>query len=273
MLDQLARPELAADAFRLAAALDPARAITTAEFSPDVVAAFAAASAAASGTARVAITVPGVGDLGAAIEIDGAPAGASPLTVDLTLGAHVVVARAAGRVPRGQAFAVGADGAAVVVELDPAPAPAPLVIGARGGAAAAAIGVAGVYGELDAMVAVGVVTRRGAPALIGQWCGVVPVGCTAVVEVPAADLATAADQLWRALRDRRGAARAALQVPTDARLAGGGERGGCRVCRSKWVWLGLGAGVLAGAAITTVLVTGDPARPSVVIDPGGFRPR
>ncbi|MCE9580026.1 MAG: hypothetical protein K8W52_43320, partial [Deltaproteobacteria bacterium] len=139
VLDQLGRRDLAAEAFRLAAALDPDRAITTAEFSPDVVAAFDAARAVAPAVARVAITVPGAGELGASIEIDGVPAGASPITVELSQGSHVVVARAAGRVARGQAFAVGTDGAAVVVELDPAPAPAPLAIGARGGSAAAAI--------------------------------------------------------------------------------------------------------------------------------------
>jgi hypothetical protein len=272
VLDQLGRHDLSIDAFRLAADLDPDRAITTAEFSPDVVAAFDAARTAPAARARVTITVPDAGELGAAIELDGKPAGASPITAELAVGGHVVVARAAGRIARGQAFAVTSAGAAVVVELDAAPAPAPLVIGARGEPAVAAIGVAGEYGELDGLVAVGVVVRAGAPALIGQWCGVAPVQCTEVVEVPAADLAVAADGLWRALRDRRARADRPPLVASDARLTGRAGRGGCRLCRNKWVWLGVGAGVVAGAVVTGALISGGAGRPTVVIDPGAFVP-
>jgi hypothetical protein len=270
VLDQLGQTAQAAEAFRLAAALDPSRAVTTAEFSPDVVASFDKARAAQVPTAAVTVR----SDAGAALEIDGRAAGAAPIEVQLAVGPHVAVARAAGHRARGVAFAVAPDGAQIDVSLDPDGAPAAIDVGTGPDPAAASIDAALVYGEVDGVVLAAVVAREGGTALLGQWCAGAPVRCTPVVEVAyrGDELGAAATRMWTTLRDARASARYQPSLPVDPRLSssGGGDGGRCRLCRNPWVWAGVGALVI-GAGVTTAVVAGSGTKqPVVSVDPGAF---
>jgi hypothetical protein len=273
VLDHLGRKGAAAGGFRLAAALDPGRPVTTAEFSPDVVAAFAAARAARVASAPVTISAGGAP--GATVAIDGGAPGPAPARVSVAVGPHVVVARAPGFAARGQAFAVPAGGAALDVALDPAPAPAAIAVGLGEGPATAAIDHVALYAEVDGVALVAAVWRQGQPALVGQWCDAAPVRCTPVLEVAYADgeLGRAADRLWQTLRDARTAARYPPSLPDDPRLVRGGGHGGRRAWwRRPWV-LGVGAGVLvAGAATAAVIVSGGERQPVVTVDGSQFIP-
>ena len=280
----LGRDSAAEEDFRLAARLDPEREVTDAEFKPAVVQRYAAARAARPGSAaqRIESAPPG-----AAIEVDGRPVGTAPVSVDLAIGLHVVVARAAGRAARAEVVTAAPGAPAVRLELDPDAAAAAVAAGTAGFKLgrdeAAATEVAGAilaYGEVDALLLVGTVWRRGAPALLGQICRGVPARCGRVVEIGyprAADLGRAAARLWREARAAPGRFPATLLG--DARLvsreaapgAGGGETpgGGRRWWRSPWLWAGIGGAALAVAA--GFLVAGDDViEPVVVGDPCDF---
>jgi len=276
VLAHLGRRDEAAEALRLAHALDPERLVTTAEFSPDGVAAFDAAVAARRPSATVTITATGR----ATLEVDGRPIGRSPQTVSLTHGQHVVVARARGRISRGLAGAIGADTRELEVMLEHAPAGGALerdealAAGAGADEATAAVADTMLYAELDELYLVSSVYRGGAPALVGQRCTLARPSCTAVVEIghPEGGLEAAARTLVEQLRAAR--ARYGVLLPSDPRVASG-ERGGrrddrCRWCRNPWV-LG-GGGVVAAAIITgtALLLTRDAPSPIVTIDPGDF---
>ena len=120
------------------------------------------------------------------------------------------------------------------------------------------------YGELDEVVVVAVVPRRGELAILGQRCagGVDrPVQCTAVVEVGFPDpsgLPAAARAAWRDLAT--GQLRYPLTLSADPRLgrAGGGpaDPARCRWCRSPWLWASLSA-VLVAAGVTALVATDD----------------
>jgi hypothetical protein len=270
VLDQLGQKAEAGEAFRLAAALDPSRAVTTAEFSPDVVAAFDAARAAQVPAAAVTIR----SDAGAQIEIDGRAAGAAPVEAQLAVGTHVAVARAPGHRARGVAFAVTAEGAQIDLALDPDGAPTAIDVGTGADPAAASVDAALVYGEVDGVVLAAVVAREGGTALLGQWCAGAPVRCTPVVEVAyrGPELGAAATRMWTTLRDARASARYQPSLPVDPRLTsgGGGDGGRCRLCRNPWVWAGVGA-LLVGAGVTTAVVAGSGTKqPVVTVDPGAF---
>lgn len=274
----------AADDFRLAAALDPAREVTDAEFKPAVVERFAAVRGERRGSARLRIESE---PAGAAIELDGRLAGAAPVTVEAEIGLHVVVARKAGRMARAEVVAVAPAAPAVRLQLDDDPLAAAVTAGTAGfklgreeRAAAVIAGAVLAYGELDALLLVGTVWRRGAPALVGQLCrGAVPARCGKVVEIGYArpgDLPRAAVALWRAARAAPGRFPATLlgdarlvsrEPPPGTGVAGGGERR--RWWRSPWLWVGLGGAALAVTA--GLLVTGDDeVEPVVVGDPCDF---
>ncbi len=282
----LGRDSGAEEDFRLAARLDPGREVTDAEFKPAVVQRYAAARAARPGGAEQRIeSEPG----GAAIEVDGRPVGRAPVTVDLAIGHHVVVARATGRAARAEVIDAAPGAPALRLELDPDPAAAAIAAGTPGfklgreeRAAAVVAGAVLAYGELDALFLVGTVWRRGAPALLGQICrGGLPARCGRVIEIGyrrAADLPRAAAQLWRAARAAPGRFPATLLG--DARLvsrepgpgavdglsSGGGAR---RWWRSPWLWVGIGSAALAITA--GLLVAGDDEiEPVVVGDPCAF---
>ncbi len=273
----------AADDFRLAAALDPDREVTDAEFKPAVVEQFAAARGERRGRAELRIESD---PPGAAIELDGRLAGAAPVTVPADIGLHVVVARQAGRASRAEVVAFAREAPVLRLELDSDPAAAAVAAGTAGfklgreeRSAALVAGAVLAYGELDALFLVGTVWRRGAPALVGQICrGGVPARCGKVVEIGyarARDLPRAATELWRAARAAPGRFPATLlgdarlvsrELPPGA-VVGGGERR--RWWRSPWLWVGIGGAALALAA--GLLVTGDDEiEPVVVGDPCDF---
>jgi len=282
----LGRDQAAAEDFRLAAGLDPEREVTDAEFKPAVVQRYAAARGERRGSAMQRIeSVPP----GAAIEVDGRAAGSAPLTIEVPIGLHVVVARAAGRAPRADVVAAAPDAPVLRLELDTdrlaaavAGGTAGFKLGREERSAALVAGAVLAYGELDALFLVGTVWRRGAPALLGQICrGGVPARCGKVVEIGyarAADLPRAALRLWRAARSAPSGFPATLLG--DARLVsrepapgagdgGGGGGGGRRWWRSPWLWIGLGGAALAVTA--GLLVAGDDEiEPVVVGDPCDF---
>jgi hypothetical protein len=246
--------------FRLAGLLDPQRDVTDAEFKPAVVDRFRAAQARARPLRRRRIdAVPP----GSTIEVDGRSLGAAPIEVDLEDGTHVVVARAPGRTPRGLLAAVDATGQGDIrIELadDPlaasvAGAGARMRIGEGAPGATDAARALVAVGELDGVLVVASVWRRGEPALLGQFCGAAPGGCGRVIEIGYGRrdrLEQAADALWRQARE--GGQGHRLTLLADARLvhreAAPTRRPateGARWWQSRWLWVGVG-----GAAISAV---------------------
>jgi hypothetical protein len=264
VLDHLGRRAESAEVLRLAAWLDPGRAVTTAEFSPDVVAAFDAARAAVPAAAPVRVVVTGPAR-GATIEIDGKAAGTAPATVPLAAGQHVVVARAAGYRARGVAFAAAGGEVAIALEADPVAVAlgAGVAAGTSEAAAGRAIEAVALFAEVDAVVLAAAVWRQGEPALLGQWCA--GGRCTAVVEVgygaAPGGLDAAAGALWREVAAVAAARRYPPTLPSDPRLGRGvgpartARR--CGWCRSPWLWAGVGAAVVAVGASVAVIASGD----------------
>lgn len=288
-LDNAGRRGEADDVLRLAARLDPDRAVTRAEFSPDVVEAFARATAATPPRRAVRLEVAAAGGgaaavPGATLEVDGVPVGAAPAEVDLEAGQHVVVARAPGHAAHGETVAIAVGGAAPVatITLDPDPVAAGLAIGPETGqsapAAAAWLEGAMRYGEVDAVVLAASIWRSGRPALLVQWCDGAPVSCTAPVEVGYDDggLAAAARAAADELAGAADGARYGATLPADPRVAtGGGRRPGgggarCRWCRPA-LWIGGGVAAVAIAVTAAVLVAGGGDRgTSIAVDPGDW---
>lgn len=266
----LKRADRAAVLFRLAATLNPTRAVTVAEFVPDAVAARTAALAAKPATVsvRVRARLPRAPrHQSVAIELDGRPLGSEQVT--LPIGQHAVVVRAPGYRNRGQVFEVSAATKRVELELDREEeveavrrGPASLAIGTR--EARARLAVAGLlrYAELDRLVIVASVWRRGAPALLGQMCQGLPVRCGHVVELGyarAEDVGSATRELWRLLEASQRTARFPPTLLVDARLVdetAGPKKNGTTIpaprrwWENPWLWVGAGAAVTAvGAAV------------------------
>ncbi|HTE55715.1 MAG TPA: hypothetical protein VK698_32900 [Kofleriaceae bacterium] len=264
---------------RLAARLDPKRTVSDAEFKPAVVERHRRA---AGPRARLRRRID-VDPAGAALEVDGRPAGSAPAGVDLEEGRHVVVARAAGRAARAEVVLVDSSGAAIQLRLDRDPLAATIASGAAGlriGLGAAAAGeVAQALigaGELDGILVVASVWRLGQPALLGQYCGGAPLVCGRPVEIGhgARDgLDRAAAALWRTVRAAETDADPApgLTLLGDARLVrreagpdprgvGRGDQGG-RWWQSRWLWVGVGGAALSAAAAGFLIgVGGDDER-------------
>lgn len=276
VLAHLGRRDEAAEALRLAHALDPARPVTTAEFSPDGVAASEAAIAASPPVTDIAITATAR----ASLTVDGTDVGRAPVTVALSLGQHVIVARSPGRAARGVAVSVGPDTRTIDVDLELVASVGlverddALAAGASETRAGAAIAEVLTYAELDELFVVASVYRGGGPALLGQRCVLARPACTAIVEIGHVDggLGAAARELIERLRGA--SVRYGVLLPADARVArgerriDGGER--CRWCRNPWV-IG-GGGVVAAALVTaaTIALTRDDPNPVVTVDPGDF---
>jgi hypothetical protein len=273
------RRDEADEDFRLAAILDPDRPITDAEFRPDVVEAFERATAVAPGVATLAIASP----RGAAVEVDGAAAGTAPVSVEVTVGHHVLVVRAAGKVPYTGIVEVGAAGQRVSLELQTDELASalrePLTVGTAEQQAKLRVEAALIHGELDAFVIAAPIWRHGAPALLGQRCEGVPIQCTEVVEIgfaDPADLRTAAAELWSALAERRNKLRFPPTLLVDARLTRGEPRPGTTIpgnerawWKNKWLWIGVGA-VALGATSYLVFAGDDPAETIIGLDPCDF---
>ncbi len=253
--------------------------MTLAEFSPDVVAAAARAAAVTRPRLRVRITADAPG---ATIAVDGGAAIPAPAELELTEGQHVVVARAGGRVARGQTFAVaaGTDPEARVVEvaLDRDRLGGGLTAGAAIGqdeveAGAWLDGVIA-FGEVDAVVVAATSWRSGRPALLLQWCDGVPGRCTAAVEVgyDEGGLAGAARAAVEDLLAARAGRRYGVTLPGDPRVGSQrrpGGAGGCGWCRPA-LWAGVGAATIAVVVTAIVVASGGDDGTVVAVDPGTF---
>ncbi len=265
VLGHLGRTAEARQVLALAITLDPERPITLAEFSPDIVDAVTAARGRASAAHPVRIdTEPS----GAVVAIDGRDIGRTPIEVELPEGQHVVVARSGLHEPATRGLMVtGATTATLELARDD---------DAIRLAAGAELGLDELtgqrlvdaivrYADLEEIVIVANTFRRGQPALLVQRCAGLPVRCSAVAEVgytERAGLSAAADAGWRAV------VAAELRYPPTVL----GERDGasedrtCKVCRSPWLWTGVGAAVIIGTAVTWAIVSASKPAPIVGID-------
>jgi hypothetical protein len=268
VLGALGNTAASQSALALALALDPERPITLAEFSPDVVGAVGAVRALARPTRDVAIAVD---PAGATVAVDGKDVGAAPLHAQLAVGQHVIVARAPGFRARAQAMAVASAGATDMrLALDPDVAFARLDGGARVGmpdpTAQELVDAAIQFAELDEVVVVADTDHMGGEALLLQRCAGLPARCTAIAEVGYGDragLPAAARSAWQEVR------------AADLRYAPSvldGEKivHHCSLCRSPWLWGGVGVAVVAGAIATIAIVSASRPAPIVSTNPGGF---
>jgi PEGA domain len=271
VLAQLGRSAESRAAIALALALDPERPITELEFSPDVIAAVAAARAQAPAAhATTVATDPA----SATLTVDGRDVGRSPATIELAPGEHVAIARTPGYRPRGQAVAVTATSVRIDMQLERDERAAQLAAGATLGMPDAAAGelVDGVLelADLDEVVLAAETDRRGGPTLLVQRCAGAPARCTAVVEIGYADASgvfAAARSAWSSLRT------AELRYPPsvfgDPRVIEPRvvvHR--CDVCRNPYVWGGLGALIVAGAITAIVIATESKPNPIVEVGSG-----
>ncbi len=250
--------------FALALALDPDRPITKAEFTPEVIDAVDAARSVPVALGRVHVTsVPA----GAQIQIDGNPVGLAPLDVQVARGQHLIIARTPMYLPTVQALPAGSTSAEVVLDRDDA------AIRVAGGAelglgereAQQLVDASLRFADLDEVVLVAETTRRGGPTLLVQRCAGLPARCSAVVELGYGDrsgLAVAARAAWDAAKtgDLR-------YPPTVLSEQDGPIRDGhCKVCRSPWLWTGVGAAVVIGTVITVFALQGAEPPPIVGVD-------
>lgn len=258
----------------LALALDPDRPITLAEFSPDIVDAVEAVrrAAAARATRELAVTTE---PPGADLTIDGKPAGRSPAHVPLAVGQHVVVARMPLFKPHAQAFAVDDSTGPLALTLDRDDDWTRLAVGPELGmpdAQTAALTEATLrYADLDATVLVAATDRRGGPTLLVQRCAGIPARCTAIVELGYASpsqLPSAARDAWAAVRT------ADLRYPPslfgDPRLTGTRVAHHCELCRSPWLWGGVGVAAVIATVAIVVAATSSKPPPIVGVPPGAF---
>jgi hypothetical protein len=279
VLDHLGRDAEAGDAIRVALALDPDRVLTEREFSPDVLAAVESARAVAPPTRAVRIGGSTPGRAPVELEVDGTSRGTAPLTLELPLGNHVVIARAPGHTPRALAFALNATATTeLAVDLDPDPHAAAIAAGLAAGTpdgrATATVEAALRFGEVDAIIVAATAWRRDEPALLIQRCAGIPLRCTPITEIGYRD-STGLDAAARAGLEDVSTAGATLVAPTlanDRRLEQGrGNDGRCITCK-PWVWAGAGAVLIAATVITLVVTADKPTHPLIILDPGATGP-
>ena len=272
VLAQLGRTAESQSALALALALDPDRPITELEFSPDVVAAVAAARA----QPRTAHAVKVASDPpGAALSVDGRDAGRAPLVVELAPGEHVLIARAPEYRPRAQAFAVDAATPQLELALEHDDAAAQLAVGARLGlpdaAAQGLVDGALELADLDEVVLAAEADRRGGPTLLVQRCAGAPARCTAVVEIGYADasgLVVAARSAWASLRSAE--LRYPPSVLDDPRIAEQRVAHRCDVCRSPYLWGGVGVAAVVGTIAVIAIATAAKPAPILTVSPPAF---
>jgi hypothetical protein len=282
VLAHLGRTQESQAALALALALDPDRPITLAEFSPDVVAAVDAVRAAKKPTHTVRITTD---PAGASLTIDGRDAGHAPINLDLAVGQHVIVARQPLFQPRALAVAVddtppSSTPTTTAMEtfdlsLERDSAASRLAEGAQPGlpdAASQELADASIrYADLDELILVAATDRRGGPALLVQRCAGLPARCTAVVEVGYGDrsgLAAAAREAWSDV------ATADLRYPpsvfNDPRVTGKKVDDHCRVCRSPYLWGGIGLAAVVTTIVIVAVVSSSQPPPVLGADPTKF---
>jgi hypothetical protein len=263
VLAHLGRTHEAQAILALAVALDPDRQITLAEFSPDIVAAVDAVRGQPRATKPIRITSSPVG---ATISVDGRDIGKAPLTTDLAVGQHVVVARMPLMQPHAEAFSV--DDGDVALTLEPDAAWAELGRGAQVGKQGVALVDATIrYADLDEVVLVADTDRRGGPAILMQRCAGLPAKCTAVVEIGYATggLAAASREAWEMVRAAN--LRYPPSVFADERLTGQHVDDGCKVCRSPVLWGGVGVAAIVATVVIIAVVSSSRPPPVVGVDP------
>ncbi len=270
VLGHLGRRAESQTVLALAAAMDPDRPITLAEFSPDVVDAVDAARAAPVALQRIRITTEPAGAL---VQVDGKDVGRAPLEAQVTRGQHVIVARSPLHRPVVQGVNVG-EVATVQLTLEPDDEIARIAAGAEPGMTEVAsqqlIDATLRYADLDEVVLVSQASRRGEPTLLVQRCGGVPARCSAVVELGYGDpsgLAAAARAAWQAASIAELRYSPSVLGERDGKVADGH----CRVCRSPWLWTGVGAALIVGTVITLAVTTASRPPPIVGLDPNAFR--
>lgn len=272
VLSHLGRKADAHAIFALALALDPDRPITKAEFDPDIVDVIEAIRTQPPAPGALAVTTT---PAGAAIRVDGKELGRAPVTSEVGRGQHLVVARLPRHAPSAHGIAVGERTSTLDITLEVDREVARLEGGVELGLDEAAqqelMDAAIRYADLDEVVLVAETSRRGGQALLVQRCAGLPAACSAVVEIGFAEggLAAAARSGWEAIRT--GELRYRPSV-----LAERGERTRprrCEVCRSPWLWTGVGAALVIGTIITVVATSGSRPPPVVGIDPSQYLPR
>ncbi len=272
VLAYLGRTAEARATLALALALDPARPIALAEFSPDVVAAVDAARAMTPAVRSVRIASE---PAGAAISVDGKLIGRAPLHVELAVGQHVVVARAPQYEARALAVAVDATTRELAVDLAPDPAWRRLadgaVIGMDDARAQELVDATLRFADLDEVVLVAGAQLRGGPALLVQRCAGLPARCSAVIEIGYAEqsgIAAAAREAWQAART------ANLRYPPsllgDPRVTGTPIDVGCKLCRSPVLWGSVGAAAVIATIAVIAIVSSSRPPPVVGVDPDRF---
>lgn len=299
----LGRVDEAEDAFALSATLDGDREVSLVEFSPDIVEAVARVKKRQGASAELVVTVEGSearseprgvarsaprSAAAPSIEIDGVAM--APVSVTATAsggviarfavarGQHVIVVRRRGYEDAAQAVRVpegGAEAALILVEDRLARALADAAVALAGMSEDRALSLVEAvltYGDADEVLLVAASSRRGAPALLAQRCGA-SLRCTAVVEIgyTRPGLAPAMRAAWAALE--RGELRYPPSLPSDARVlpdrASAGD-GKCRLCRSPWLWAGVGATVAISSAVLIYLLGQEQPPPALTVDPGEF---
>lgn len=281
VLARLGRTTAARDALALSLALDPERPISPLEFPPDTIAVIDTVRAQAAVKRSVVVTTE---PSGAVLDIDGRDVGRAPVTVELSIGDHVAIARLPQFRARAHAFAVAETAVAetpnaVAIALDPDDVSRRLAAGPGVGMTDAEtqnlVDTALLFADLDEVVLVAETDRDGDPALIGQRCAGVPATCTAIVEIAYGNrsgLATTARELWQDLRGQT------LRLPPslfgDSRLRRARRpRERCAVCRNPYVGAGVGATLVAGAIAIALVATASHPPPILSVDPAAFTHR
>jgi hypothetical protein len=273
VLGKLGRAPESQAALALALALDPDRPITFTEFSPAVVEAVDAVRAVTPPTRAVHITTE---PPGATVSVDGKELGRTPVQATLAIGQHVVIARIPMFQTRAQAVAVDATTSEIGVEVDRDEPEAAVAAGAAPGmpdtAAQLLVDAALLFADLDEVVLAVDTDRRGGSTLLVQRCAGAPARCSAIVEVGYGDRAGLAEAARAAWQDvRAGELRYPPSVFGDPRVTGTPDHGGrCELCRSPWLWGGVGAAVVVGAIVIIAVATTSKPAPIVGLDPNVF---
>jgi hypothetical protein len=256
----------------LALALDPDRPITLAEFSPDIVTAVDAVRGQTRPTREVQLTTE---PPGAQLAVDGKDVGRSPITVPLAIGQHVVVARMPLFQARAQAFAVDDATGPLSLALDRNDEWTRLATGPEAGMPETATqGLTDAtirYADLDSVVLVAATDHAGGPTLLVQRCAGLPARCTAIVEIGYTEpggLAAAAREAWTSVRATD--LRYAPSVFGDPRVSGTRVAHRCEVCRSPWLWGGIGAAAVVATVAIIAVATSSRPPPIVGVNPGNF---